>query len=205
MKGYMKVTGVGKVKAVPDTALINLGVITENVSLERARRDNAARTAAVVKLLDTMGITSKQISTASYVIEPIYDFIDGRQVFKGYRVTNILTVTVTNIAAIGEVIDKSTSAGANRVDNVSFTLFNPSEFYNKALKLALDDALQKGSEIGKAIGVDVHEVPYRIIEQTAAAVPYDAQMAKLSAPVTPILPGQLDITASVVVILAYKE
>jgi uncharacterized protein YggE len=45
-KGYIKVTGVGTVKAVPDTAIINLGIVTENTVLETARRENALKTAA---------------------------------------------------------------------------------------------------------------------------------------------------------------
>lgn len=201
---YMKVTGNGRIKAVPDTALVNLGIITENVSLERARRENAIRSNAVVNLLNTMGITSKQINTDSYIIEPMYDFIDGRQTFKGYRVSNILSVTVTDIATIGNVIDKATSAGVNRVDNISFTLADPGDYYDKALNLAINDALHKANEIADSLDVELREVPCRIIEQTAGATPYNAALVKLSAPSTPILPGQLEITASITAIFAYK-
>lgn len=204
MVGYMKVTGNGKVKAVPDTALVNLGIITENVSLERARRENAIKSAAVVNLLNTMGITSKQINTGSYIIEPMYDYIDGRQTFKGYRVSNILTVTVAAIATIGDVIDKATSTGVNRVDNITFTLADPGEYYDKALNLAINDALHKSNEIAKSLDVELKDTPYRIIEQTAGVSTYDTPLAKLSAPSTPILPGQLEITASIAAIFAYK-
>ncbi len=203
-KGYMKVTGVGTVKAIPDTALVNLGIITENVSLERARRENAIKSTAVVNMLNSMGINNNQISTGSFTIEPLYDFVEGRQIFKGFRVSNILSVTVTEIANIGEVIDRATTTGVNRVDNIAFTMADPADYYDKALNLAIENALHKGSEIGNALDVEIDEVPYRIIEKSVGAPTYDTSVAKLSAPATPVLPGQIEITSVILVILGYK-
>ena len=125
-----------------------MGVVTENVSLEAARRENALKTASVINTLANMGIEKKQISTGAFSIDPLYDFIDGRQTFRGYRVSNILTVTIKDIARAGEVIDKATFAGANRIDNISFTLSDQAYYYDQALKLAIEKALHKGTEIG---------------------------------------------------------
>ncbi|MBP7071874.1 MAG: SIMPL domain-containing protein [Clostridia bacterium] len=203
-KGYMKITGAGAVKAIPDTAIVNMGVVTENVSLEAARRENALKTASVINTLANMGIEKKQISTGAFSIDPLYDFIDGRQTFRGYRVSNILTVTIKDIARAGEVIDKATFAGANRIDNISFTLSDQAYYYDQALKLAIENALHKGTEIGNALDLEVDEIPYKIIEENISPSPYDTSLVKLSAPATPVLPGQLEITSIVVVILGYK-
>jgi uncharacterized protein YggE len=203
-KGFIKVTGVGEVKAIPDTALVNLGIVTENTILESARRENAVRTNAVINALGSMGIDKKNISTGAFSIDPLYDFIDGKQTFRGYRVSNILTVTIEDIARAGEVIDKATFAGVNRIDNISFTLSDVSFYYDKALTLAIENALHKGSEIGNVLNVEVDDVPYKIIEKSDGASIYSDSVAKLSAPSTPVLPGQIEITSTIVVILGYK-
>lgn len=202
-KGYIKVFGVGAVKAIPDTAIINLGVVTENLSLEAARRENAAKSTAVVNMLINMGIEKKQISTGAFSIDPLYDFIDGKQVFRGYRVSNLLTVTVKDIARAGEVIDKATFSGVNRVDNISFILSDQAHYYDMALNLAIENALHKGSEIGNALDIEIDKVPYRIIEQSAGAPIYDTNVAKLSASATPVLPGQIEVTSKILVVLGY--
>jgi uncharacterized protein len=203
-KGYMKVTGVGAVKAIPDTAIINLGVVTENLSLEAARRENAVKSTAVINMLINMGVEKKQISTGAFSIDPLYDFIDGKQTFRGYRVSNLLTVTIKDIARAGEVIDKATFSGVNRVDNISFILSDQAHYYDIALNLAIENALHKGSEIGNTLDVEIDKVPYRIIEQSVGAPIYDISMAKLSAPATPVLPGQIEITSTILVILGYR-
>ena len=203
-KGYIKVTGIGAVKAIPDTAIVNLGVVTENISLEAARRENAVKSTAVINVLTNMGIEKKQISTGAFSIDPLYDFIDGKQTFRGYRVSNLLTVTIKDIALAGEVIDKATFSGANRVDNISFILSDQTLYYDKALNLAIENALHKGAEIGNALGLDIDEVPYKIVEKSVGVPIYEASMLKLSAPATPVLPGQIEITASILVILGYK-
>lgn len=202
-KGFMQVTGAGIVKAVPDTAIVNLGVVTENLSLEVARRENSIKTASVINALTSMGIDTKQIITGAFSIDPLYDFINGKQTFRGYRVTNILTVTIKEIAQAGEVIDKATMAGANRVDNVSFTVSDKTHYYDQALKLAIENALHKVQQIGNTLDLEIDEIPYRIVEQSVEAVPYETSALKLPAAATPVMPGQIEITAVVMVIFGY--
>lgn len=203
-EGYMKINGVGTVKTIPDMVLVNLGVITENISLKSAQQENAMLLSAVINTLNEMGITKKEIRTASYNIEPLYDYIEGKQVFKGYGVTNILSVTLRNIKIIGEVIDNATSSGANRVYNISFTFTDPSIHYDQALNLAIKDAVKKGFEIGNTLGVKVVETPLRIIEESSDTPIFTNSMLKLSTSSTPIMPGQIDITAKIEAIFAYK-
>lgn len=203
-KSYIKVIGAGTVKAVPNTAIVTLGVVTENISLEAARRENATKSNAVINVLTGMGIEKKEISTGAFSIDPLYDFIEGRQVFRGYRVTNLLNITIKDIARAGEVIDKATFAGANRVDNISFTLSDRSHYYDIALNLAIEDAQRKAFEIGKALDLEIAETPYKIIEQNIAAQPYEAYATKLTAPATPIMPGQMEISSVILVIFGYR-
>lgn len=203
-KGNMKVNGVGLVKVEPNMAVVNLSVITENISLEIAQAENAIKSTAVINELHQMGIPSEQIRTASYNIEPQYDYVNGKQVFRGYKVTNTLSVTIKDVTKVGEIIDHATSSGANRVDNVIFTVEDTSIYYNQALNLAIKNAVQKALEIGNTLGVVVDKVPSKITEESYAAAFEQGSMMKLAAPTTPILPGLINITARIETFFNYR-
>lgn len=204
MKRKMKVTGSGSVKAEPDIATVNLGVVTEDMSLEAAQRENVLKTNAVIDSLLKLKVSRKDISTASFDIQPQYDFIEGRQEFRGFRVTNILSVTVRDLSKTGEIIDTAIASGANRVDNVRFSVENPTEYYSRALSLAVRNASEKAKELSYDFGIQLDPIPIRITEQSSVALPEEAQTMKLMASPTPILPGQIEISARIEVVFEYR-
>ncbi|MBU5592252.1 SIMPL domain-containing protein [Clostridium sp. MSJ-4] len=201
--GTMKINGVGMLKVEPNMAIIRLGVITENISLEEAQRENTLKSTSVINQLYQMGIPKNQIQTASYNIEPQYDFVEGKQVFRGYKVTNILSVTMKDLSRIGEVIDSATSSGANSVSNIVFDLEDPSIYYNQALNLAIRNAVIKALEVGNKLGVNVNEIPCKIIEESYSKAVPQASMLQLTAATTPILPGEISINAKIEAIFNY--
>ena len=112
------------------------------MSLEKAQSENTAKINAVINSLYKMDIPRQDISTAFFDIQPQYDYIEGRQVFRGYRVTNILSLTIKDFSIIGEIIDTATANGANRVEDINFSVENPSAYYRQALDLAVRNASQ---------------------------------------------------------------
>ena len=48
--------------------------------MERAQRENTAKSNAVLDSLNRLNIPNQDISTASFEIQPQYDYIEGRQV-----------------------------------------------------------------------------------------------------------------------------
>ncbi|WP_032123439.1 SIMPL domain-containing protein [Clostridium amazonitimonense] len=201
--GTMKINGVGMLKVEPNMAIIRLGVITENISLEEAQRENTLKSISVINQLYQMGIPKNQIQTASYNIEPQYDFVEGKQVFRGYKVTNILSITMKDLSRIGEVIDSATSSGANSVSNIVFDIEDPSIYYNQALNLAIRNAVTKALEVGNKLGVNVNEIPCKIIEESYSKAAPQASLLQLSAATTPILPGEISVNAKIEAIFNY--
>jgi uncharacterized protein YggE len=202
--GLLTINGVGSVKVMGNLAVVSLGIVSENISLKAAQEENAARTNAVLNGLYGMGLLKNQISTKSYSIEPIYDYAEGKQIFQGYRVSNLLSINILNLMEIGKVIDNATSNGANRVDNVSFTLIDNSKYVDQALELAIKDATRKSVVIGNTLGVTVDETPIRIIEEGTANAFNENPSFKLAAATTPILPGQIDVTIRIVAVFHYN-
>lgn len=202
-KLYMKINGVGAVKAEADTAIVYIGVITEDKSLEKAQKENAVKSNSVLDNLSKMGVDKKSISTFSYNITPQYDYIEGKQVFRGYKVTNIFLVTIKDLSKIGEIVDSSVLAGANYVENITFTISDPSKYYATALKLAVKDAIEKAQEIASTIKVNLYETPVKILEESYSTIPEGSAM-KIATAATTILPSQINITARIEALFLYN-
>lgn len=202
-RGAMKINGAGAVQAEPDTAVIRLGVTTQDESLEAAQQENAKTTAAVIDALLELGIPKKQLQTSSYNIEPQYDYVEGKQEFRGYKVTNTLSITLKELQRVGEVIDLAVSKGANNVYDIDFTVQSPSAYYKQALELAVKDAVSKAVKISRTLEVALDETPYRIIEQSSITPLTESPAAKFSVAATPILSGQLTITARIEASFSY--
>jgi len=199
----LKVEGTGNIKVQPDIAIVVLGVITENKQLKPAQEENTIKMTAVLRSLREMSIPSEDIQTQSYSITPQYDFIEGRQVFRGYRVEHLLEITIRDMNKIGEIIDAAVQNGANQVSNIEFSVSNPSAYYQRALNAAVDDALRKAGTLGGKLRIEVSKVPVQIVEigyKSEGPIPLMYQVAGVS---TPVQTGQVEITARIEAIFAY--
>lgn len=191
----MTLTGQGQVTAVPNIAVIRLGVQTTGENLVDMQAENAQITQSIIQTLQRMGISD--IKTFQYSIDKVYDYENGRQVDRGYSVRNILEIRTTNLDMAGNIIDTSVNLGANVVDLISFDVANRDYYYQQALNMAIMNAMQKAKSISMNLGIPADPVPVRITENSAAPIqPYYRQ--ELAA-ATPIMPGNIKIEAFVTV------
>lgn len=198
----MTVTGEGSVSAQPDIVSIQLGVRTESESVLQAEQENASVMNQVIDALIGTGIPRENIKTASFTISPLYDFVEGEQVFRGYQVINSITVELNDVSKAGLAIDTAVQNGVNQVSSLQFSLQNPEIYYNDALDKALKNAISKATSIAQSLQVNLDSTPVKITEQVAELQPRFQTFAALES-TTPIEPGQLKIRATVKAILQY--
>lgn len=204
----IRVTGEGTISVQPDQADITIGVITENIELKVAQSENTQITSNVIQSLTNIGISNENIKTVDYSIYPLYDYIDGKQTFKGYKVEHRLNVTVNDISKVGLVVDTAVDSGANSISNISFSVTNPNIPYQQALALALNHATQKAMTIANTYQVQLRQPPILItegIQTQLVPVPYTDSPAVKGVATTPIEPGQLEIKANVTVVYAFYQ
>lgn len=203
----LKVTGTGVIKVMPDTAEIVLGVITENDKVQIAQKENSTITAQVIETLKNLGVLNKDLKTEGYTINSKYDYVDGKQVFRGYEVRNLIRVTIRDINNIGMIIDAAVEQGVNNIGNISFTIKDSSLFYSEALKLAVEDAQSKAITIASKLGVKVDIIPIKIVEQTSdMSMSTSGPTFKATLATTPIETGENKVSAIVeAVFLLYKK
>ncbi|MDF2523794.1 MAG: hypothetical protein K0R31_1435 [Clostridiales bacterium] len=202
--GKLKLEGRGSIQAEPDIATVVLGVTSENMQLKAAQEENARKVTNVLNTLKALGIANSDIQTRTYQAEPIYDYIEGKQVFRGYRVLHSLEITIKDIERTGEVIDRAVESGANIINSISFTISDTTSMYQQALNAAIDDAKAKAISVARKLNIAISQVPVQIIEQSLppeGPIPYTVQAVQAQ---TPIQPGQIEITAQVEVIYYYR-
>lgn len=195
----IKVKGEGEIAVQPDTASVNLGVVTESKELIGAQQQNSIVGNKVIDSLIALGIDRNQIQTFDYRIEPDYDYDQGKQIFRGYKVTHILEVKIDDLSIIGNVVDTAVQNGANYVANVQFTTRYKDSYYQQALVMALNNASSKATTIANTLRVTLNPTPILVTEGTDVIQPFESQQVAFAKGVssTQILPGQLLIKASV--------
>lgn len=201
----IEVSGEGTVSAAPDQALITLGAITEKANLSEAQKENAGAVSSILQSLFQLGIPKEKVQTVQYGIEIQYNYKEGVQTFRGYKVAHLLRVTADKIEQTGGIVDTAVRHGANTVSGIQFTSAHPEAYYNQALTMAVHSSRQKAATLAKAMGVSLHPTPVRIQEAPQAIEPRPYQMATFAAAgSTPIQPGEMNISAAVKAYYSYS-
>lgn len=195
----IKVSGEGELAVQPDTASVNLGVITEKKELIAAQQQNSQESAKVIDSLVSLGISKEHIQTFDYRIESNYDYEQGKQIFRGYKITHILQVKIDDLSTIGKVVDTAVQNGVNYVSNVQFKVKNKDAYYQQALKLALSNSLQKAITIAGSLNVTLMQTPILVVEGGPTIQPFSYQTEAMVKGIasTQIEPGQIIVRASV--------
>ncbi|MEG9299078.1 SIMPL domain-containing protein [Mangrovibacillus sp. Mu-81] len=199
--GKITVTGEHKMYVDPDQAVVSLGVVTQGEDLEEAQRQNVQRSNRVVQSLVDNGIPKKDIQTSTYQIFPKYHYEDGKQIFMGYEVRHVFTITVSEIDSLGKIIDEAIKSGANRVENIQFVNSDPAKTYQQALAAAYHEAHEKALTLSNQSGQQLDPHPKSITEHSGTAVIPFAPTALVQGAEdsTSLQPGQIGVTASLTV------
>jgi len=194
----MTLTGQGQVTAVPDIAVIRLGVQTTGENITGIQTDNARMTQSIIQALQRMGVNN--IKTYQYTIDKLYDYENGRQIDRGFSVRNILEIRTNNLDMAGSIIDTAVNLGANVVELISFDVSNREYYYQQALNAAIRDAIQKSKSIAMSLNSSSEPIPVNIVENSIMPIqPFRYELAAA----TPIMPGNMLVEANVTVDFEY--
>ena len=198
------VSGSGKVSAVPDIAILRLGIEAQESSVALAQEKANGAMNAAMSALTGSGVAEKDIQTQYFNIQKVtrWDDKQGKEVVIGYRVTNMVTAKIRDINQVGVVIDAVAAAGGDltRIDSVGFSVEDPSAYYNEARAEAMADAVAKAGQLAELAGVKLGK-PLYIAESMVYPSPIYRSYAESAMPMpameTPISPGEMEITMNV--------
>ena len=164
--GSMSVIGTGTIETQADLAVLSIGVTTENKSLEEAQEQNDKAYNNILTSLLDYGIPKENISTNDISVTRNYDY--SNNTFLSYMVSHVITVTTNDFAKLNDIYSLAIENGANDNITVNFKLSNPQFYYNKALKKATQDSINKASLLAKSFNVKYNSIPYKIHENSSS-------------------------------------
>lgn len=198
------VSGTGKVSVKPDLATLSLGIEAQESSVSQAQTEASQAMDSVITAIKAQGIADKDIQTQRFSIQQVtsYDQSTQQEVVIGYRVTNIVTAKIRNLDSVGTIIDAVAQAGGNltRINDLSFSVEDPTQYYDEARTKAVQDAKQTASQLATLNNVTLGK-PTFVSEGALSTPPPLSLGVTLPAPTpaleTPISPGEMEITLTV--------
>ena len=196
------------VESAPDTVTFSTGVENSAPTASAALRANSAQVAKVINQLKSLGIAEKDIQTSGINLSPEYEYVQAtqRNRFKGYRVSNQVSVKMRDIEKLGTILDQVVASGATNINGPYFSIDDDSDVKKAARAAALANGKAQAESYARAVGyssvrlLSVSEgvvgrpMPYAMMRQTANAEAMDASV--------PVQPGQ--VGTSVMLSLQYE-
>jgi uncharacterized protein len=194
-------SGTGTAQGAPDTAEMYFGVTKTSPNAKTALDEASKAAEQIAAAVKKAGVAAKDIQTQDVSVYPQSAEQNGEQVITGYQASLSVKVKVRDIAKLGDVISAANDAGSNSISGPSFTIADPSPYRAKAINAAVADARKSAEAMAAAAGKSVGDV-VSMSSSDVGMVPgpmYSAADSAGAAKV-PIEPGQLDISANVVVV-----
>lgn len=196
------VRGDGEVRAVPDLAYVGLGTEHTAPTPKEAQAVVAKVMTAVQQKLAAAGVAKDAMRTTAYDVQARVDWVNGKQVPRGYLARHTIEVRVDDLARVGELLELAIGAGGTSVQGVRFDLKERAKLERDALTRAVADARARADAVAAGAGSAVAGI-VRIEEAgLSGGGPEPVMMRMAAAPMAgdaapPVAPGETVIRATV--------
>lgn len=151
----IQVQGVGKIKAVPDQAVIRLGIENKGKTAEEVKKINDATVSAVLKYLKDSKVPEKNIQTERVSFYSYKDYTDKKDY---YQASQTITLTLEDLSKYEVLVAGVMGKGVNRIDGVEYKSSQLASYQTEARKLAVQEAKKKATDYATALGQKVGKV-----------------------------------------------
>ncbi len=200
------VNGEGIASAVPDMAVVSIGVRTDAPTAAAALRQNSSEMAATIANLKELNVADRDLQTSGLSVNPRYQYNSNNNrsdpKIVGFTASNTLTVKLRDLDQAGSVIDQAVQSGANSLGGIQFTFADADPMKKDARKDAVADAREKAELYANAAGVSLGQV--MTIQDGYASTPSPRpMMARMEADQSssvPLQAGESSITATITMV-----
>jgi len=191
------VTGEATIAVAPDTAMMRIGVSSQDKTARDASETNAKQMTSVLNAIKGAGVADRDIQTSRLSLQPQYDPNKGGTArLTGFQASNQVTVRIRDIDKLPAILDRAISAGANEMSGIEFVVSEQSKLLDQARDDAIADARRKAELYAKAAGAKLGHV-VSITEEGSTPPPRPMQAMRAGA--VPIAPGEQTLRAMVTV------
>lgn len=177
----------------PDLANFSTGVETLAPTATEAVRQNAEKMTAVIARIKKLGIADKDIQTSQINLSQSFDYVDGRQVFKGFQASNMVNVKLRDLKKLGSFLDALASDGATNFSGPVFGVDDDTALTAAARQKAWAKLMVQANTYAKLAGYSSVKL-LKAAENPAynvQPVMYRMAMDKAESGGTPVEPGQV--------------
>lgn len=148
------------VTAEPDLVTIGAGVTSRARTAVEAMRLNARQMQGVVDQIKTLGVPDEDIQTTGINLSAQYDYdrANQQQVFRGYQVSNRVSVKLRDVQETGAALDALVVAGATDLSGPTFSIEDDAEAKATARMRAIERAQERAEAYAEMFGYDGVEV-----------------------------------------------
>lgn len=150
----LSVSATGEAETRPDQAFFQVGVENFGRIGEAASAANREDIAALLSALKAAGVPEKDIQTRALSIERV-EWGDRRG---QYRASNVVAVTVRDLARADAAVAAVTGAGANVMSGPDLRLSDPEAAANTAYAAAYANARKRAEAYAGAAGMEIARV-----------------------------------------------
>ena len=191
------------VTAEPDLVTIGAGVTSQARTAVEAMRLNAREMQSVIDQIKALGVDEKDIQTTGISLNAQYDYDrqNQRQVFRGYQVSNRVSVKLRDIQETGEVLDALVVAGATNLSGPSFSIEDDEAAKEAARASAVKRAQERAMAYAKLYGYDdvrILSISEALRGRVSAPQPQARALASdaIEVSAAPVQPGQVSTGVS---------
>lgn len=214
----ISVSATGKVKSVPDVAIISLGVTSQGATAKVVQDDAATKINKITEYVKSLGVAKEDVTTSQASVNPRYDYQNGQNKINGFESTQTVTVKVRGVDKSSDTANKilagAVDNGANQIYGSQFTIDDPESLKQDARKDAIAKAKVKAQELAEAAGIKLGKVvsvqdgegyyPPMPLYATDAVMGKGGAVAERSAVAPNIEPGSQEVVQTVTLVFEVK-
>lgn len=203
----ISVTGEGKVKVIPDKAIVTVGFQNSGKDAKEVKTLNDEVVDKVLKFLKKSGIPTTDYKTNNVSLNKNYDYEKKKY---NFQASQTLSITLKDLSKYDDIMMGLNDAGVNSIQGVEFKSSKMEEYEKEARKKAMINAKQKAADyvsvlqqkVGKALLISDNSQVY--IPQPMYKGNMMAMASDESAPRETLAIGEIDIITIVNVTFALE-
>lgn len=204
MQPQINVSGEGKVKVMPDEAVVTVGVTKIGADAAAVKKENDKVADAIIKYLKSSGIAAKDYQTKNVYLHRNYDYDKKKYSFTA---SQTIEIYLRDLSKYDALMMGLVDAGANDIQGVQFKTSKLAQYESEARTKAIQQARAKandyaaalGQKAGKALVVsDSGQTYYPVAMQSMR---FKNEMAA-DTPGETLAVGEIEVTANVTVSFA---
>lgn len=201
---FVSVHAQGTVSVAPDMYTLSVSIQRTEQVTETAKHEVDAVSGKVIALAREAGIADKDITASQVLISPDYRYENGKQIYKGTRVTRSINLILRDIGKYPTLVDGLAKTGLTQLQGVQPGRSDAEALTRKALAQAVQKAEADAAALAQAAHAQLGSV-FSLEESGGRPMPR-FEMARAASPRNgpELLPGQITIQATVSAVYLLK-